>query len=131
VLTVIVLGLSWGALIHGPLDKIGGDVLYATLIYVVVILLRPATTLPVAVGWAIGLCWAVEFFQLTPIPAAASRRSVLGRLVLGSTFHWPDLLTYVVGALLGGLLHLLSARSCPRLPRVGRPGRSSRPRNAP
>lgn len=58
-------------------------------------------TLPAAVlGIAVLICWAVELFQLSPFPAAASDRSTIARLAMGSTFTVDDLVTYLFGALL-------------------------------
>ncbi|WP_394834496.1 DUF2809 domain-containing protein [Pendulispora rubella] len=38
---------------------------------------------------ALGFCWAIEFGQLSSIPASLAKRSMLARLVLGTTFNTP------------------------------------------
>ncbi|MGW6279607.1 ribosomal maturation YjgA family protein [Kribbella sp. NPDC055071] len=95
---VVVLGLGVRAFAGGDFAKYAGVALYATLIYALVSFWLPRVW---AVLTAIGISWAVEFFQLTGIPAELSARSGLAHLVLGSTFSWPDLIWYVVGAGLG------------------------------
>jgi hypothetical protein len=51
----------------------------------------------VAGAVALGVCWAVELAQLSPVPAALSARSTLARLVLGSRFNVADLIWYAIG----------------------------------
>ncbi|GAA0438477.1 membrane protein [Acrocarpospora corrugata] len=95
---VLALGLGVHAFAGGDFAKYAGVALYATLIYALVAYwLRPLW----ATLTAVGVSWAVEFFQLTGIPAELSARSGLARLVFGSTFNAPDLFWYVAGALLG------------------------------
>ncbi|GAA0607673.1 DUF2809 domain-containing protein [Kribbella sandramycini] len=95
---VLALGLAVRAFAGGDFAKYAGVALYATLIYALLAFwLQPVWA---AVG-ATGFSWAVEFFQLTGVPAELSERSVIARLVLGSTFNPPDLFWYVVGAGLG------------------------------
>ncbi|WP_347585829.1 DUF2809 domain-containing protein [Acrocarpospora sp. B8E8] len=95
---VLVLGLGVRAFTGGDFAKYAGIALYTTLIYALVAFwLRPLY----AALTATGISWAVEFFQLTGIPADLSAHSVLARLVLGSTFNAPDLFWYAVGAGLG------------------------------
>lgn len=54
---------------------------------------------------ALAFSWAVELLQLTGVSAGPAGRSVLVRLVLGSTFNAPDLLWYAVGAAAAALAH--------------------------
>ncbi|MFI5729471.1 DUF2809 domain-containing protein [Kribbella sp. NPDC051587] len=98
---VLACGLGVRAFTGGDFAKYAGVALYATLIYALVAFwLRP---LPAALA-ATAFSWAVEFFQLTGVPADLSARSTLAHLVLGSTFNAPDLFWYVVGAALGVLI---------------------------
>jgi len=95
---VLALGLGVRAFTGGDFAKYAGVALYATLIYALLSFwLRPLWAAIAATGFS----WAVEFFQLTGIPADLSARSTLAHLVLGSTFNAPDLFWYVVGAALG------------------------------
>jgi len=51
------------------------------------------------------LIWtlAVEFFQLTGLPAIWARRSMIMWLVFGSTFDPLDILAYLVGGIIAGV----------------------------
>ncbi|MFE3137583.1 DUF2809 domain-containing protein [Streptomyces scopuliridis] len=89
----------------GDVVKYGGDALYTVLVYALVVLVAPRVRALVAGGVALGVSWAVELFQLTGVPGELAARSVVARLVLGSTFNAPDLLWYAVGALGAGLGH--------------------------
>lgn len=57
-------------------------------------------------------CWAVEFTQLTPLPADLAARFPVSAVVFGTTFNFPDLFWYVVGALAAaGFFTLLDQRN--------------------
>ena len=83
-------------------DKYLGDALYAVMIYALIRLAWRAPASRVAMA-AMGVMTAIEFFQLTMIPArmVASESFVLqvtGRL-LGTEFSLKDLAAYAVGIL--------------------------------
>jgi hypothetical protein len=62
-----------------------------------------ASTLLIAL-LALGVAWGVEFSQLYHAPwIDAIRATTPGKLVLGNTFNWPDLIAYAVGVALGAL----------------------------
>ncbi|MFI8455148.1 DUF2809 domain-containing protein [Kitasatospora sp. NPDC085464] len=103
--TTVAAGLGVRAVADGDVTKYAGDALYTVLLYCLVLLAAPRMRPVRAAAWAAGLSWAVELFQLTGLPDAWGRRSVLARLVLGSTFNPPDLLWYLVGAAGAALLH--------------------------
>ncbi|GFM98691.1 hypothetical protein Sfulv_35020 [Streptomyces fulvorobeus] len=63
-----------------------------------------------AAGIALAFSWAVEFTQLTDVPAELAARSTAARLVLGSTFNAPDLFWYGVGAAAAGCAHAWAIR---------------------
>ncbi len=107
---VLGLGLVVRAAGEGFFAKYGGIALYAAFIYVLVLLARVRIGPVVATVVATGLCWAVEVAQLSPVPADLSSRSIVFRLVLGSTFNPPDLFWYAVGAAVAGLVHWYSCR---------------------
>jgi hypothetical protein len=87
-------------------DKSTGDVAYAVMVGFMVLFVRP-TMKPIATGAAAtAICFAIETFQLTGIPARAPR---LLRIALGSTFAWHDMACYVVGALLVALVQAVQA----------------------
>jgi len=103
--TVVAAGLFWrSGLIPMPgwLSNNGGDALWALMVFVGFGFLFPrASTLVVAL-LALTFSWGVEFSQLYHAPwLDAIRSTIPGRLVLGNTFNWPDLLAYAVGIVLG------------------------------
>ncbi|WP_307853186.1 DUF2809 domain-containing protein [Kitasatospora sp. RG8] len=109
VLTVAA-GLGVRAVTGGEFAKCAGDALYTVLVYALVLVAAPRLRPLPAAGLAAALSWAVELFQLTGLPDELGRRSVLARLVLGSTFNAPDLLWYVVGAALAAVVHAGAVR---------------------
>lgn len=105
-------GLGLRAVATGDVAKYGGDALYTVLLLTLVVLVAPRVTPLTAAGSALAASWAVEFLQLSQVPAELSARSTLARLVLGSTFNAPDLFWYAIGAAAGWLVHT-AARSRP------------------
>ncbi|MFF1544402.1 DUF2809 domain-containing protein [Streptomyces sp. NPDC058291] len=112
----LAAGLGLRAVTAGSVAKYRGDALYTLLVLTLVVMAAPRVTPPIAAGGALAVSWAVEFLQLTRIPADLSQRSDVARLVLGSTFNAPDLFWYVVGAAVGWLVHTAAVAS----PRAGR-----------
>ena len=91
----------------GVWDKSVGDVAYAVMIAFVVLFVWPRAK-PIAIGGiAIGICFAIEVFQLTGLPRRAPR---LLRIALGDTFAWHDMACYVVGGLVAGAIVLVLSR---------------------
>ncbi len=88
-------------------DHHAGEVLYACMVTLLVIVARPALRPRVVAAIAMGLCTALELFQATGIPARAPR---LLRFVLGATFAWSDLACYLVGVALVALAHRFARR---------------------
>jgi hypothetical protein len=82
--------------------KYGGDALWALLVFLGVAFgLAHARIATVAI-LAIVFCWGIECSQLYQADWIVSlRRTLFGRLVLGSTFNPPDLLAYLVGIAAG------------------------------
>ncbi len=115
----VVAGLGVRHVTGGALGKYAGDALYATAVYWAVIIVRPAVRALVAAVVATGICWAIELFQLTPVPRTLSSHSTLSRLVLGSTFGGRDLLAYPAGVLLAVAVHTLLGRLLSRALRTG------------
>jgi hypothetical protein len=96
----VAAGLSVRAATGGTFADVAGVILYATAVYSLVLLIRPRTSVGPAAAIALAWCWAIELAQLTPGPAAVSSRSLIGRLILGSTFTWSDMVAYPLGVLL-------------------------------
>ena len=104
---VVAAGLLWrSGLIPLPqwLSNNGGDALWALMVFVGFGFLFPrASTLIVAL-LALTFSWGVEFSQLYHAPwIDAVRATIPGKLVLGNTFAWPDLIAYAVGVVVGAL----------------------------
>jgi Protein of unknown function (DUF2809) len=94
---ILAAGLAVRSVTGGAFAKGAGDALYAALVYAIVVFIAPRARPVLAGAVAVGLCWAIEFAQLTPVPAALSAHGTLPRLVFGTTFHAADLFWYVVG----------------------------------
>jgi hypothetical protein len=101
----VVAGLGIRASFDGAVAKYAGDLLYTLLLYAVIIVVAPRIRPIRAALLAMGLSWLIEFAQLTGVPAELATRSVIARLVLGSTFNPPDLFWYAVGAFAGWAIH--------------------------
>lgn len=127
---VLAAGLVVRDVTTGAVGKYGGVALYAVLIHVLVVVVAPRLRPPAVAGVALGICVLVELAQLTPLPAALSERSVVARLVLGSTFNAPDLLWYAVGVavalavdrLVRGRTVPISGNTVPAVDEVAGPG---------
>ncbi|GLZ80299.1 membrane protein [Actinorhabdospora filicis] len=111
---VLLAGLGARAALDGDPAKYSGVALYTVLVYCLVLVIAPGTRPWITAAIALGFSWAVEFFQLTPVPARLAGNA-LARLVLGSTFNPPDLLWYAAGAAVAFGAHLLARRTRPVL----------------
>lgn len=102
---VVALGLAsrhFAFLWPAVLDKYPGDALWALMVLLGIALIRPDLPCRRLALLALGISYAVEFAQLYHAPwIDAIRATRLGRLALGSTFNWPDLLAYTVGVAIG------------------------------
>lgn len=83
-------------------DKYLGDVLYAAVFYLGLSLVWPQGTIPAKMIIIGGYVTAIEFFQLTSLPAHLGRSdNLVVRLfaygILGSRFSGWDLLAYGIG----------------------------------
>ncbi|MFJ6698898.1 DUF2809 domain-containing protein [Streptomyces sp. NPDC091272] len=108
---------------EGDFAKYAGDALYTVLWYALVVVALPRVRPVCAAGVALGVSWAVEFAQLTSVPADLSARSGLLRLVFGSTFNAPDLFWYAVGAVAAWGVHRWCGRADRSRLSVARPDR--------
>jgi hypothetical protein len=101
---VIAAGLAVRALGSASgldlIAKPAGDALYAVLVLVLVAFVRPTarTWVVATVAWTV--CAAIELGQLTGVPAHLTEAWWPARLVLGTTFHAPDLVAYAIGVAL-------------------------------
>jgi hypothetical protein len=80
------------------LSNHGGDGLWALMVFVGFGLLLPRASTVTLTLLALGVAWGVECSQLYHAPwIDALRATIPGRLVLGTTFYWADLIAYAVG----------------------------------
>ena len=114
ILPVIALGLAARFMGAGLLADLSGGILYAVLIYILVVFVRPSGAKFSIAGIALGFCVAVELLQITSFPATLGAAFPPLRLVLGSTFVPLDLVAYLIGVGLGlgtdALIHKLRAQ---------------------
>jgi len=84
-----------------------GDVLWALMVYFIMrVLFIKAQTNRIVI-YSMSFCYAIEFSQLYKAPWIDKlRHTLFGRLVLGDTFLWGDLLSYTVGIAIGVLISL-------------------------
>jgi hypothetical protein len=87
------------AIDDGAAEQYSGTALYASLVWTCVVFVRPRVGALTAGVIAVGFCWAMEFFQLTGVPATLSAQSRLARLVFGVQFDWTDIAWYPVGVI--------------------------------
>lgn len=79
-----------------------GDALWALMVYFGFGFLFPRAPVRRVALLSLVSAWGIEFFQLYQAPWINSiRATVPGRLVLGTTFYWPDLIAYGLGIAMG------------------------------
>lgn len=82
-----------------------GDILWATMVYFIVRFLfinKPVSFVSII---SLLFSFAIEFSQLYKAPWIDSLRPTLfGRLVLGATFNWGDMVCYALGVGIGVLV---------------------------
>ena len=79
-----------------------GDILWATMVYFICRLLFIDNKIKFVVLVSLLFCFGIEFSQLYKAPWIDNlRHTLFGRLVLGDTFLWSDLLCYTVGIVFG------------------------------
>jgi len=107
---IIVLGLLSRKLAGIPLWI--GDVLWATMIYFMVRFFYIASSVQKIVIISLAISYAIEFSQLYKAEWIDNlRHTFFGRMVLGETFLWGDLLSYTTGILIGVLIDTVAGRS--------------------
>ncbi|MYN39762.1 DUF2809 domain-containing protein [Duganella sp. FT109W] len=113
-LAVIAVGLAsrrFPAMLPAAAGKYPGDVLWTMMVFFGLAVIWPRLGVMRLTVAALAISYAVEFSQLYQAPwINALRTHPLGHLVLGSTFNWPDLAAYTIGAVLAMLLELALRR---------------------
>jgi len=89
-----------------------GDILWATMVYFIIRFLFINKPIRFIVIASLFFSYAIETLQLYKAPWIDSIRPTLfGRLVLGSTFNWGDIVSYTVGVGLAALTEYVIARN--------------------
>lgn len=112
----VAIGLAARTWLDGWWAKHLGVVLWCWVVYALVLVVSPRLSPTRSGAWALAFSWAVEFFQLTPIPGRLARQSVWLRWVFGETFSRWDLLGAFVAIVLATMLHALALRMLIRRP---------------
>ncbi|MFI5842874.1 DUF2809 domain-containing protein [Catenuloplanes sp. NPDC051500] len=105
----LAVALSIRFFADGAIEQFSGTALYASMVYAAVVFLWPRLSPWSSGAIAVAFCWAVEFSQLTGIPAELSERSLLARLALGVQFDLIDVFVYPAGVVPLVLAHALLA----------------------
>jgi hypothetical protein len=104
---VVATGLFWrSGLIPMPnwLFNNGGDALWALMVFLGIGFLFPRAKTSRVAMLSLAFAWGIEIFQLYQAPwINGIRATIPGRLILGSTFHWSDLVAYAAGIAMGAL----------------------------
>lgn len=105
ILATIALGLAtrkFPGLSPTFLGQYPGDALWATMVFFLWGLVLPKASIARVAALALATSWIVEFAQSIQVPwLVALRSTTIGHMILGSTFHAPDLVAYAVGVGLG------------------------------
>ena len=106
---IVVLGLLSRHFSFIPLWV--GDVLWATMIYFILrFFMLKASILKITLI-SIAISYTIEFSQLYQAEWINDlRHTFLGRMILGETFFWGDLVSYTAGILIGVCIEVWVAR---------------------
>ncbi|MFJ1756397.1 DUF2809 domain-containing protein [Kitasatospora sp. NPDC088134] len=107
---VVALGLLLPGPAPAALAALLGGALYTALLHTLLMAAAPRLGPWAAGTTALAASWAVEFFQLSHVPADLAAHSRLACLALGTTFDLPDLLGYLLGATATTATHLALRR---------------------
>lgn len=111
---VVVVGMMLRFGLPGDLADPLGGFFYALLMYLLVAFIAPRQSSVAIGGIALGVCVAIELFQLTTVPARLADIAPALALIFGTGFSFADLPPYSVGAAGGILLdRLLRIRMIP------------------
>lgn len=107
---IIVLGMLSRHFSFIPLWA--GDVLWATMIYFILrFFMLKASVLKIAL-LSVAISYTIEFSQLYKTEWIDNlRHTFLGRMILGETFFWGDLVSYTAGILIGVCIEVWIVKS--------------------
>jgi hypothetical protein len=107
---IIVLGLLSRRFTFIPLCA--GDVLWATMIYFIFRFFLLNATIPKITLISLILSYSIEFSQLYKATWIDNlRHTFAGRMILGETFSWGDLLSYTAGIMIAIVIDVAIRRS--------------------
>jgi hypothetical protein len=107
---IIILGLLSRKYSVVPLWV--GDVLWASMIYFMLRFFYVQSTTRNITVVSIIICYAIEFSQLYKAEWINNlRHTFFGRMVLGETFLWGDLISYTAGILAGLAIDMVILKS--------------------
>jgi hypothetical protein len=110
IVAIILLGLLSREFAIIPLWV--GDVLWATMVFFMVRFFLIGSSIKKIAIISLAICFAIEFSQLYKAEWIDTlRHTLFGRLVLGDTFLWGDLLSYTIGICIGILLEFCLNRN--------------------
>lgn len=120
---VIYIGLTFFTIVVGLLSRkyyyylpsalnlYLGDALYALMMFWILGFLFNRQNIVRNGFMAMIICYTIEFTQtLDYVWLIKIRSNILGKLILGTGFLWSDLLAYVLGILVGGLMETIVYR---------------------
>jgi hypothetical protein len=108
-ITIMIMGLA--SRHTGGIPLWIGDVLWAMMIFYMVVWLFIRRNLLIWILISLGFCYLIEFSQLYQAPwINRIRHTVLGGLILGETFLWGDLLCYTAGIAICAILQKLFSK---------------------
>ncbi|HEY2582111.1 MAG TPA: DUF2809 domain-containing protein [Mucilaginibacter sp.] len=100
IILTIIIGLLSRQITGVPLFI--GDILWALMVYFIVRFFFIKRSVKFSVMWSLLFCYGIEFSQLYKAPWIDNlRHTLFGRLALGDTFLWGDMLCYTVGVGIG------------------------------
>lgn len=107
IIIIIPLGLI-SKFYKGPLDQwlnnYSGGIFYEIFWILLVILINPKIPPSIATTWVFIITAILEFLQLWHPPLLeAIRATLIGRLLIGTTFDWWDFIHYILGCAIAWL----------------------------
>jgi hypothetical protein len=99
-------GLPWGFW-----SKYSGIALWSVVVYALVVVVRPRTSVTRTAAIALLISWVVEFAQITPVSGWLSSQHPGFRLVFGEHFSFKDLPAYAAGVVVASIMHALAVCS--------------------
>ena len=117
ILAVITIVVGLTIHLHGlglaaPVRDVLGDALWAAMIFWLISLAAPNTSLLLRASIALALCFAVELSQQIEHPVLHAVRNLpFGHIVIGSDFDARDLIAYTAGIAAAALGDAILIRS--------------------